>query len=72
MKEIIMRFDSSPHILTHVVINDLQKAFIACHDSSAEELILSAIVTARKVHDLLCQIDYSSSDIDPEEYCAAV
>lgn len=71
MKEIPLMHPNL-HILTHVVINDLQKAFITCPDIPTERLILSAMVTAKKVHDQLLQIDSSSSDIDPEEFCCAL
>jgi hypothetical protein len=60
------------HTLTHVVINDLQQAFIACPDRPTEGLILSAIVSVKTVHDLLPQTDSGISNIDPEEYCCAV
>jgi hypothetical protein len=69
---ITMNQDSSLHTLTHVVITDLQKAFIVCPDRPTEGLILSAILTVKKVHDLLPQPDSCLSDLDPEEYCCAV
>jgi hypothetical protein len=62
--------DSNLHTLTHVVINDLKKAYITCLDRPAEVFILSAMVTAKKVHDQLITID--SSDTDPEDYCSAI
>lgn len=67
-----MSHDSSLHPLTHVVINDLQKAIITCHDRPTEGLILSAIMTVKKVHDQLLNIDSTTSDLDPEEYCSAI
>ena len=67
-----MHQDPNLHTLTHVVINDLKKAVFVCPDSPAEGHILAAIMTARKVHDLLLQADPATSDIDPEEYCCAV
>ena len=67
-----MHQDSNLHILTHVVINDLQKAFISSPGTQIEGLILSAMITAKKVHDQLLQSDCTSADIDPEEYCAAI
>jgi hypothetical protein len=67
-----MSQDANLHSLTHVVINDLLKAFKACHDRSTEGLILSAMVTAKKVHDQLIVSESNTSDFDPEEYCAAI
>jgi hypothetical protein len=64
--------DANLHTLTHVVINDLQKAFKTCHDQPTEGLILSAMVTVKKVHDQLLNIDSTTTDFDPEEYCAAI
>jgi hypothetical protein len=67
-----MTHDSSLHTLTHLVINNLQKAYITSLDSQAEGLILSALVTAKEVHDRLLHSDNSCADIDPEEYCTAI
>jgi hypothetical protein len=68
-----MHLDTSLHTMTHVVINDLQKAFIVCPDRPTEGLILSAIVTIKKVHDILGAVDtVKADDLDPEEYCCAV
>jgi hypothetical protein len=63
---------SSLHTMTHVVINDLQKAFLACHDRPTEGHILSAIVTVKQVHDFITHPESAMADVDPEEYCAAV
>jgi len=60
------------HTLCHVVINDLKKAYIASLDNPIEVHILSALVTAKKVHDQLLNIDSTTTDLDPEEYCSAV
>ncbi len=67
-----MQNHTNLHTLTHVVINDLQQAFVACPDRPTEGLILSAIVSVKKVHDLLPEPESAISDIDPEEYCCAV
>jgi hypothetical protein len=67
-----MQNNPTLHILTHAIVNDLQQAFVACPDRSTEGLILSAIVTVKKVHDLLPSPESAISDIDPEEYCCAV
>lgn len=67
-----MTQDSNMHALTHMVINDLQRAFKVSPGTQIEELILSAMVTVKKVHDQLLPSDCTSADIDPEEYCAAI
>jgi hypothetical protein len=67
-----MRNHPNLHTLTHSIVNDLQQAFIVCPDRSTEGHILSAIVTVKKVHDLLPSPESAISDIDPEEYCCAV
>lgn len=67
-----MKEDSNLHTLAHLVINDLQKAFTASPGAQIEELILSAMVTVKKVHDQLLPAECTTADIDPEEYCAAI
>ncbi|HIJ95896.1 MAG TPA: hypothetical protein HPP94_09205 [Desulfuromonadales bacterium] len=57
------------HKLTHVVIERLDIAFRKHLDHSTEGLILSALVSAKLIHD---QFAYNAYDLDPEEYCAAV
>lgn len=67
-----MHQDPNLHSLTHVVINDLQKASNICPDRSTEGLIKSAIMAVKSVHDQLLNVDCSSTEIDPEEYCTAI
>ena len=67
-----MHRNQNLHTLSHVVINDLKKAYITSLDSPTEVHILSALVTAQKVHDQLLNIDLTTMDLDPEEYCSAV
>lgn len=67
-----MAENSNLHTLTHLVINDLQKAFSGSPGAQIEGLILSAMVTLKKVHDQLLSYECGSADIDPEEYCAAI
>jgi hypothetical protein len=70
--DIIMHQNPNLHTLSHVVINDLKKAYITSLDSPTEKHILSALVTAQIVHDQLLNIDLTTMDLDPEEYCSAV
>ena len=67
-----MHDEATIHTLTHAAINDLQNAFMACSHRPTEGLILSAIVTVKKVHDLLALPCQAEADLDPEEYCCAV
>lgn len=46
-----MAENSNLHALTHLVINDLQRAFTVSTGAQLEGLILSAMVTVNKVHD---------------------
>jgi hypothetical protein len=50
----------------------LKKAYVTSLDSPTELHILSALVTAKKVHDQLLPPGCGNADIDPEEYCAAI
>lgn len=63
---------NSLHNLSHSALNDLQKAFQECKNSSTGGLILSAMVKIRDIHSLMPVGEASCSDIDPEEYCSAV
>lgn len=67
-----MAENSNLHNLTHLVINDLQRAFTVSTGAQLEGLILSAMVTVKKVHDQLLSSECGTADIDPEEYCAAI
>jgi len=60
------------HTLTHSVMDNLQHAFLECEQKPVEGHILSAIVSVKMVHDILTEPEFSSADIDPEEYCCAV
>lgn len=66
-----MIINSNLHSMTHNVMDDLLKAVRICHDKSTEGLLLSAITTARMVHDELMNISLTAES-DPEEYCAAI
>lgn len=67
-----MTENSNLHTLTHLVINDLQKAYTVSPGVQLEGLILSAMMTVKKVHDQLLSSGCGTADIDPEEYCSAI
>lgn len=60
------------HSLTHEALKDLQQAFQQGDRIRMEGFILSAMVTVKRLHDQLPEIDNASADNDPEGYCCAV
>ncbi|TWJ16852.1 hypothetical protein [Geobacter argillaceus] len=60
------------HILTHAVLNDLHQAFQQGERLKMEGLILSAMVTVKRLHDQLPGVCIATADLDSEEYCCAV
>ena len=60
------------HSLTHEVLNDLQQAFQQGDRIRMEGLILSAMVTVKRLHDQLPEVENATADSDPEGYCCAV
>lgn len=60
------------HKLTHAAIDDLQRAFLKCHDRTTEALILSARIKVKLMHDALFDGQESGSELDPEDLCCAV
>ena len=63
---------NSMHNLTHAAMEQLQSAFLECRHARAEGMILSALVTVKKVHDALLDVTEPPADLDPEELCCAV
>lgn len=60
------------HTLTHEALKDLQLAFQQGDRLQMEGYILSAMVTVKRLHDQLPEVDNATADIDPEGYCCAV
>jgi len=60
------------HTLTHVALDDLHQAFQQGERLKMEGLILSAMVTVKRLHDQLPGVCNATADLDPEEYCCAV
>jgi len=59
-----MHYERSLDELTHVVIDDLQRAYLECQHKPTEGLILSALVKVKLVQDLLVEIRQKTTNID--------
>lgn len=60
------------HRHTHNAIETLQNALQSCPHRQTDQLILSALLALRQMHDDVKSLESINTEMDPEDYCCAV